>query len=129
MVNTLNRVNTLEYFIGRQSILDRNQDLAGFELLFRSSQKNSAQFLCNVTATSAVINHAFNELGFHTLLGKHRGFINVDGQMFMDDTLELLPKEKIVIELLETIGMATVGRVLHFITCCLYGWGGVFTNL
>jgi c-di-GMP-related signal transduction protein len=108
-------VNTLEFFIGRQSILDRNQDLAGFELLFRSSQKNSAQFLCNVTATSAVINHAFNELGFHTLLGKHRGFINVDSQMLMDDTLELLPKEKIVIELLETIEVntAVVERCKH----------------
>ena len=108
-------VNRLQYFIGRQSILDRNQDLAGFELLFRSSQKNSATFHNNVTATCEVINHAFNELGFHTLLGKHRGFINVDEQMLMDDTLELLPKEKVVIELLETIAItsAVVERCMH----------------
>lgn len=95
--------NASEFFIGRQSILDRNQDLAGFELLFRSGQKNSAQFFDHVTATASVINHAFNELGFKTVLGKHRGFINVDTTMLMDDTLELLPKEQVVIELLETI--------------------------
>ncbi|MBI1173823.1 MAG: EAL domain-containing protein [Sideroxydans sp.] len=96
-------VNTSEFFIGRQTILDRNQDLAGFELLFRSSQKNSAEFFDDVTATASVINHAFNELGFKTVLGKHRGFINVNTQMLMDDTIELLPREQVVIELLETI--------------------------
>ncbi len=95
--------NLSEFFIGRQSILDRNQDLAGFELLFRSSQKNSAQFLDNVEATCSVINHAFNELGFQTVLGKHRGFINVNDRMLMDDTLELLPRDQVVIELLETV--------------------------
>jgi c-di-GMP-related signal transduction protein len=98
--------NTSEFFIGRQSILDRNQDLAGFELLFRSGQKNSAQFLDNVAATCAVINHAFNEIGFQTVLGKYRGFINVNDLMLMDDTLELLPKDRVVIELLETIEMS-----------------------
>lgn len=100
--------NISEFFIGRQSILDREQNLAGFELLFRSSQKNSAQFLDNVAATCSVINHAFNELGFQTVLGKHRGFINVSDQMLMDDMLELLPKDQVVIELLETIEINSV---------------------
>ncbi len=95
--------NISEFFIGRQSILDREQNLAGFELLFRSSQKNSAQFQDNVAATCSVINHAFNELGFQTVLGKYRGFINVSDQMLMDDMLELLPRDQVVIELLETI--------------------------
>ncbi len=100
--------NISEFFIGRQSILDREQNLAGFELLFRSSQKNSAQFQDNVTATCSVINHAFNELGFQTVLGKHRGFINVNDQMLMDDMLELLPRDQVVIELLETIEINSV---------------------
>lgn len=95
--------NTAEFFIGRQSILDRHQDLAGFELLFRSCQKNLAKFSDSVAASSAVINHAFNELGFKTVLGKYRGFINVDDKLLMDDMLELLPKEQVVIELLESI--------------------------
>ncbi len=36
--------NASTFFLGRQSILDRNRNLAGFELLFRSSQQNAAQF-------------------------------------------------------------------------------------
>ena len=92
-----------KFFLGRQSILDRTQSLAGFELLFRSSQKNAAQFLSDDTATSLVINHAFNEIGFKTVLGKYRGYINVSKNTLMSDMIELLPKDQLVFELLETI--------------------------
>lgn len=92
-----------EFFLVRQSILDRTQNLAGFELLFRSSQNNTAQFLDDDNVTSLVINHAFNELGFKTVLGKYRGFINVSKNILMSDMIELLPKDQLVFELLETI--------------------------
>jgi len=95
--------NSTEFFLGRQSILDRTQSLAGFELLFRSNQKNAAQFLDGDTATSMVINHAFNELGFKTVLGKYRGFINVSKKTLISDMIELLPKDQLVFELLETV--------------------------
>jgi c-di-GMP-related signal transduction protein len=95
--------NATTFFLGRQSILDRNQNLAGFELLFRSSQKNAAQFQDGDTATSLVINHSFNELGFKAVLGNYRGFINVSKVMLMSDMIELLPKDQVVIELLETV--------------------------
>jgi len=92
-----------EFFLVRQSILDRAQSLAGFELLFRSSQSNAAESPDDDTATSLVINHAFNELGFKTVLGKYNGFINVSKNMLMSDMIELLPKEQLVFELLQTI--------------------------
>jgi len=104
--------NAGEFFLGRQSILDRDQNLAGFELLFRSGQNNSAQFRDDVTATSVVMNHAFNEIGFKTVLGKYRGYIKVDQAMLMNDMIELLPQEQVVIELLPGIEMdaETAGR-------------------
>lgn len=95
--------NANKFFLGRQSILDRNQNLAGFELLSRSSRKNAAQFQDGDTATSMVINHAFNELGIKAVLGKYRGFINVSKKILMSDMLELLPKDQLVFELLEDI--------------------------
>ena len=95
--------NANEFFLGRQSILDRDQNLAGFELLFRSGQNNFAQFQDDVAATSAVINHAFNELGLKTVLGKYRGYINVDKAMLMSDMVEILPHEQVVIELPQAI--------------------------
>ena len=63
---------THELFLGRQPILDRNQNLAAFELLFRSGHFNGAQIEDAVFASATVINHAFSELGvegelvFHT---------------------------------------------------------------
>ena len=92
-----------KFFLVRQSILDRTQSLEGFELLFRSSQNNASQLLDNDTVTSLVINDAFNELGFKTVLGKYRGFINVSKNILMSDMIELMPKDQLAFELMETI--------------------------
>lgn len=92
-----------EFFLVRQSILSRTQNLAGLELLFRSSQSDPADFLNDDTTTSLVIDHAFNEIGFKTLLGKNHGFFNVSRKTLMSDVIEILPKDQIVLELLENV--------------------------
>ena len=92
-----------DIYLGRQSILDREQNLHAFELLFRSSQTNRADVKDGVTATATVIDYALNELGLETVLGNYRGFINVDAWMLMSDMIELLPRRQIVLELLETV--------------------------
>jgi EAL and modified HD-GYP domain-containing signal transduction protein len=94
---------THELFLGRQPILDRNQNLAAFELLFRSGHFNGAQVEDDVFATATVINHAFSELGVEAVLGKHTGFINLSAPLIMSDVIELLPKNKVVLEILETV--------------------------
>jgi EAL and modified HD-GYP domain-containing signal transduction protein len=92
-----------ELFLGRQPILDRNQNLAAFELLFRSGHFNGAQVEDDVFASATVINHAFSELGVEAVLGKHVGFINLSAPLIMSDVIELLPKAKVVLEILETV--------------------------
>ena len=52
-----------ELFLGRQPILDRDQNLVAFELLFRSSQVNGAHIEDDLLASATVINHAFSDLG------------------------------------------------------------------
>ena len=94
---------THELFLGRQPILDRNQNLAAFELLFRSGHFNGAQIEDDVFASATVINHAFSELGVETVLGKHTGFINLSAPLIMSDVIELLPRNKVVLEILETV--------------------------
>ncbi len=94
-----------KFFLVRQSILDRAQNLEGFELLFRSSQKNPPQSLDDDTVNGLVINHAFNELGFKNVLGKYRGFINVGKGILMSDMIELLPKDQLVFELGESVSI------------------------
>ncbi|MEQ1775242.1 MAG: EAL domain-containing protein [Burkholderiales bacterium] len=92
-----------EIFLGRQSIVDREQNLRAFELLFRSSRRNQADVGSATVATATVINYALNELGLESLLGNYRGFINLDAEMLMSDTIELLPRDKVVLEVLETV--------------------------
>lgn len=93
-----------EVFLGRQPILDRNQQLVAYELLFRSgSSVNSASVADDVQATATVIANAFFELSVGDALGPYKGFINVDEAFLLSDTIELLPKDCVVLEVLETV--------------------------
>jgi len=95
---------TEEIFIGRQPILDRKHQLFAYELLFRSGgQKNEAHVQDNLGATASVINHAFADLGAEQALGPYKGFINCDESLLLSDMIEILPAEKIVLEVLETV--------------------------
>ena len=94
---------TRELFLGRQPILDRDQNLAAFELLFRSGHYNGARVEDDVFASATVINHAFSELGVETVLGKYPGFINLSAPLIMSEVIELLPKDRVVLEILEHV--------------------------
>lgn len=95
---------TEEVFIGRQPILDRNHELVAYELLFRSgTQRNEASVQDNLAATANVISHAFADLGVEEALGPYRGFLNCDEALLLSDMLEILPTDKIVLEVLETV--------------------------
>jgi c-di-GMP-related signal transduction protein len=94
---------TRELFLGRQPILDRDQNLAAFELLFRSGHYNGARVEDDVFASATVINHAYSELGVETVLGKYPGFINLSAPLIMSEVIELLPKDRVVLEILEHV--------------------------
>lgn len=104
----------LEAFtIGRQPILDREERLFAYELLFRGSSAGPARVDDDRAATAAVIHHAFAELGLERALGPHRGFVNCDARLLLSDLVEILPPERIVLEILETVEVspALVKRV------------------
>lgn len=92
-----------EIFLGRQPILDRKHNLYAYELLFRNSSQNSANVEDNMVASTRVISHAFTDLGLEQALGPYKGFINCDETLLLSDILEILPSEKIVLEVLETV--------------------------
>jgi EAL and modified HD-GYP domain-containing signal transduction protein len=92
------------YLIGRQPILNRNEEVVAYELLFRSAQARGSATVDDATqATASVIINALSSFGLAHILGEHRGFINLDLELLMSDSLELLPREKVVLELLETL--------------------------
>ena len=92
-----------ELFLGRQPILDRSQQLLAYELLFRSGRRNAADVSDQVQATATVVTNAFSELAVGDALGPYRGFINVDREFLFSDMIELLPRDAVMLELLETI--------------------------
>ncbi len=100
-----------DIFLGRQPIVDRAQQLHGFELLFRSSHANHAAVTDDRAATSAVIVNTLSEFGIESVLGGFSGFINCDANFLMSDAIALLPADKVVLELLEsTVSNADIQR-------------------
>lgn len=93
-------------FLGRQPILDRNQSIVGYELLFRSADTLHANINGFPHVDSFVISNVLSTFGIHEVLGKHKGFINVTANLLMSDLLEILPREKTVIEILETVELS-----------------------
>ncbi len=92
-----------QLFLGRQPILDHEQQVVAYELLFRNGSRNFAEITDGFQATATVIANAFSELGVEAALGNCRGFINVDEAFLFSDMLELLPRHAVVLEILETV--------------------------
>ena len=91
-----------DFFLARQPILNRNQRLVAYELLFRSAYVGSAGVTDDVAATASVIEHA-TELGLENIIGGSFAFVNIDATVLMSDFVEFLPREKVVLEILETV--------------------------
>lgn len=92
------------FFLARQPILDRSEKLCAFELLFRPSVASTAADVAdNTYATAQVMLNAFGEIGIANILGTYKGFVNLGAKFLYSDTVELLSKQQVVLELLESI--------------------------
>ncbi|WP_295524447.1 EAL domain-containing protein [uncultured Pseudacidovorax sp.] len=102
-------------FVGRQPILGRNQQLRAYELLFRNGSAPDAEVVDGAQATATVIVNAFAELGMAHALDGREAYVNVDAELLFSDVLELLPRQTVVLEVLESVpaSAAVVQRCLH----------------
>lgn len=92
-----------EILLARQPIVDRQESLYAFELLFRSVKVEGV--LDNTHATAKVVVNAFEEMGIAKVLGSCKGFINLDTEFLYSDLLTLLPRQQVVLELLESVAI------------------------
>lgn len=92
-----------EVFVARQPIVDRRRQMVAYELLFRDDGSGIAHVSDAARASAQVIGRVFHQLGMDTVLGPCTGFINVDAELLMSRSLESLPRERVVLELLETV--------------------------
>jgi len=92
----------MEVFVGRQPILDDRQVTRAYELLFRDGLSGSAPREMTA-ATPKLISQVFFSMGVEHVLGTLPGFLNVDRETLLDGVCHLLPPQRVVLELLETV--------------------------
>lgn len=92
----------MQAYIGRQVIIDRDQNILGYELLFRhAANATRAQFDDAFAAGAQVISNLLTQMGADWRLGDNLAVINVTAAMLDSELLELLPPTRIVLEVLD----------------------------
>jgi c-di-GMP phosphodiesterase len=92
---------SLSPLFARQPIFTAKLDVAGYELLFRSSQNNRADFIDGDSASSHVLLYAFGEHRIGDVIGDKKAFINFTRNLLLGNPP--LPPEQLVIEILENM--------------------------
>lgn len=92
-----------DFQIGRQQILDKNLNTFAYEILFRGQHFDLNALEGAANATNQVISDTILEIGLNNLVGPHLAFINFTTQNLLDKTPIHLPKDRIVIEVLESV--------------------------
>ena len=88
-------------FMARQPIFDKRLRVFAYELLFRSGPQNFYQPVPNASAT--VIADSITLFDLQSLTGNARAFVNVDELALRLDAPRLLPPDRVVVEILETV--------------------------
>jgi c-di-GMP-related signal transduction protein len=104
-----------ERFIARQPIFDKRLRVYAYELLFRGGPENYFQPSRN--AASSVIADSVTLFDLQNLTGHARAFMNVDELALRLGAAKLLPPDRIVVEILETVNpteeIVKICRDLH----------------
>ncbi len=93
----------MRVYVARQPIFDTQQRVQGYELLFRSGLENAFPNINYDTASVSVLDTAFMSIGIERLTGGKRAFINFTDELLRQPIPSALPKETLVIEILETV--------------------------
>ncbi len=94
-----------DFVIGRQQIFDRNLAVFGYELLYRVVAPDPLEALSGTQASNQVVVDALLEHGLDRVVGPHRAFINFTRHNLLRGTPALLPKDRVVVEILENVAV------------------------
>ena len=87
--------------VSRQPIFSENMAELGYELLFRDSDRDQASFTDGDQATAEVIINTFMDIGLDAMVGRRMAFINFDRNLILGNYCDCLPRDRVVLELLE----------------------------
>ncbi len=92
-----------EVFLGRHPILNKHQKIIGYELLFRAKEEDNNSNINDLSATAGVIVNLLSQFGIDNILQNKLGFLNIAASSLMNETIELLPAKRMVLEILEDV--------------------------
>lgn len=97
----------LQMLLARQSIYDKRGFIHAYELLYRKSHEHQSNVdntdeLAGVQATSSVISQLFTNFDIDLIIGNKLAFINFNYTDLVHKIPALLPRDRIIIEVLET---------------------------
>lgn len=92
-----------DFLIGRQQILDNKLNTFAYEILFRGKDFDLSIQESAASATNQVITDTILEIGLNELVGPHLAFINFTARNILEKTPLDLPKDRIVVEVLENV--------------------------
>jgi EAL and modified HD-GYP domain-containing signal transduction protein len=93
-----------DIFVARQPIFDKYQKIFGYELLFRSGLENFFDQKLDIDfASSKTLLDTLLLFGIDQLTQGKKMFLNFSKKVLLSEVALALPKEQLVIELLETI--------------------------
>ncbi|HWA15651.1 MAG TPA: hypothetical protein VG817_04405, partial [Gemmatimonadales bacterium] len=93
----------VDLFVARQPILDRHRNVVAYELLFRSGLQNAFGNADPNKASVQMLDTTILGFGLDFLLGGKAGYFNATRDVLVKEHWSLLPSEKAVIEVLETV--------------------------
>ncbi len=93
----------MDVFVARQPIFDSRTSVYAYELLFRSGAENVFSSSDPDAATARVMADSSSLFGLDSLTAGRRAFVNVTRRVLIEGLCLLLPKDWLVVELLETI--------------------------
>src|SRR5688572_8234993 len=95
-----NTVNTA--LVSRQPIFDRDRNLFAYELLYRN-QFDTSDSLSGESSSAEVLRNTFMEIGLEQIVGTNPAFVNMTRNFILGGYCSLLPKERVVLEVLESV--------------------------
>ncbi len=89
--------------LARQPILNLNESIIAYEMLFRQINATEANVIDGTAATADVIMNLFNNMGLSSVIGNKKAFINFNENFIQTDIINILPKDRVVLEVLEDV--------------------------
>ncbi len=103
-MNSTTAAPPVDALVARQAIFDRKRQLYAYELLYRSHLSHTEFDGTEATlATERVISNALLSIGLEKLLCGKKAFLNFDHRLLKDGMHLTLPRETVVVEILESV--------------------------